>query len=63
LSAVTQVYERLEHMGVGSDDLGDLIDRVVADVGLTGAVRVDLHGGIAVQRAYGLANRALRTPT
>jgi CubicO group peptidase (beta-lactamase class C family) len=48
---------------VASGDLGDVIDRIVAEEGLSGVVRVDLHGRVAVQRHYGLANRALGTPT
>ena len=46
-------------MGPASDDLGALIDGIVADVGRSGVVRVDLHGSVAVQRAYGLAHRGL----
>jgi CubicO group peptidase (beta-lactamase class C family) len=49
-------------MGLESDDLhglGALIDRIVADVGLSGVVRVDLLGSVAVQRAFGLAHRGL----
>jgi CubicO group peptidase (beta-lactamase class C family) len=44
-------------------DLGDLVDQIVADEGLSGVVRVDLHGGVSVQRAYGLAHRGLCIPT
>jgi CubicO group peptidase (beta-lactamase class C family) len=40
-------------------DLGDLVDVIAADVGLSGVVRVDLDGHLAVQRAYGLAHRGL----
>jgi CubicO group peptidase (beta-lactamase class C family) len=46
--------------GGGSDDeLGDLVDGIAADVGLSGVIRVDLDGRVAVQRAYGLAHRGL----
>jgi CubicO group peptidase (beta-lactamase class C family) len=54
--------ESVGHMGPASDDLGALVDRIVADVGVSGVVRVDLHGSVAVQRAYGLAHRGLGIP-
>ena len=41
------------------DRLGELIDRLAAEVGLSGVVRVDLDGETAVQRAYGDAHRGL----
>jgi CubicO group peptidase (beta-lactamase class C family) len=41
------------------DRLGDLVDQIAADVGLSGVIRVDLDGRPAVRRAYGLAHRAL----
>jgi CubicO group peptidase (beta-lactamase class C family) len=44
------------------DGLGDLIDGIAADVGFSGAIRVDLDGSLAVQRAYGLAHRGLGVP-
>jgi CubicO group peptidase (beta-lactamase class C family) len=50
---------------VGLDDrdgLADLIDGIVADEGLSGVVRLDVHRRIAVQRAYGLAHRGLGIP-
>jgi CubicO group peptidase (beta-lactamase class C family) len=50
-------------MGPESDGLGDLVDRIAADEGLSGVIRVDLDGSVAVQRAYGLAHRALAIPT
>ena len=50
-------------MGPASDGLGDLVDRIAADEGLSGVIRVDLDGSVAVQRAYGLAHRALGIPT
>jgi CubicO group peptidase (beta-lactamase class C family) len=50
-------------VGPASDGLGDLVDRLVADEGLSGVVRVDRAGTIAVQRAYGLAHRGLGIPT
>jgi CubicO group peptidase (beta-lactamase class C family) len=46
-------------MGAKSGGLGGLIDVVVADEGLSGVVRVDLDGSVAVQRACGLAHRGL----
>jgi CubicO group peptidase (beta-lactamase class C family) len=48
--------------GYDRDRLADVIDRIVADEGLSGVVRVDLDGGVAVQRAYGLASRGLGIP-
>ena len=45
------------------DRLGELVDGVAADVGLSGVIRVDLDGRLAVQRAYGLAHRGLGVPT
>ena len=53
-------------MGRAGDDrdgLGDLVDGIAADVGLSGLIRVDLDGRPAVQRAYGLAHRGLGVPT
>jgi CubicO group peptidase (beta-lactamase class C family) len=44
------------------DGLGDLVDGIAADVGLSGVIRVDLDGSLAVQRAYGLAHRGLGVP-
>ena len=44
-------------------DLADPIDRIVADEGLSGVVRLDLDGRVAVERAYGLAHRGLGIPT
>ena len=43
--------------------LGDLVDGIAADEGLSGVVRIDLDGRLAVQRAYGLAHRGLGVPT
>ena len=45
------------------DRLGELVDGIAADVGLSGVIRVDLDGRLAVQRAYGLAHRGLGVPT
>ena len=45
--------------GDGRDGLGELVDGIAVDVGLSGVVRVDLDGRLAVQRAYGLAHRGL----
>lgn len=42
--------------------LGDLVDGIAADVGVSGVVRIDLDGEVAVQRAYGLAHRGLGVP-
>jgi CubicO group peptidase (beta-lactamase class C family) len=56
---------RAKSIGSGGDrdGLGDLIDRIAADEGLSGVIRVDLDGSLAVQRAYGLAHRGLGVPT
>jgi CubicO group peptidase (beta-lactamase class C family) len=43
-------------------DLGDLLDEIAADVGFSGAIRIDAEGSLVVQRAYGLAHRAHRVP-
>ena len=45
------------------DRLGELVDGIAADLGLSGVIRVDLDGRLAVQRAYGLAHRGLGVPT
>ena len=45
------------------DGLGDLVDGVAAAEGLSGLIRVDLEGRLAVQRPYGLAHRGLGVPT
>ena len=49
--------------GHDRDRLGELVDGIAADVGLSGVIRVDLDGSLAVQRAYGLAHRGLGVPT
>jgi CubicO group peptidase (beta-lactamase class C family) len=56
---------RAESSGSGHDQdwLGELVDGIAADVGLSGLIRVDLDGSLAVQRAYGLAHRGLGVPT
>jgi CubicO group peptidase (beta-lactamase class C family) len=41
------------------DRLGDLVDGIAADVGFSGVIRADIDGGIAAQRAYGMAHRDL----
>jgi hypothetical protein len=41
------------------DRLEGLIDEIAADVGVSGAIRVDLDGTLAVQRAFGPAHRGL----
>ena len=53
-----------ESSGTGhvQDRLGELVDGIAADVGLSGVIRVDLDGRLAVQRAYGLAHRGLGVP-
>jgi CubicO group peptidase (beta-lactamase class C family) len=45
------------------DGLGDLVDRIAADKGLSGVIRIDIDGRLAVQRAYGLAHRGLGVAT
>jgi len=53
-------------VGLAGDDrggLGDLVDRIAAEEGLSGVIRVDLDGSLAGQRAYGLAHRGLGVPT
>ena len=53
-------------VGLAGDDrhgLADLIDGIAADEGLSGVVRLDIDGRVAVQRAYGLAHRGLGIPT
>ena len=47
----------------GRDGLGNLVDGIAVDEGLSGVVRVDVDGSLAVQRAYGLAHRGLGVPT
>ena len=53
----------LRAMAASEHRLGDLVDGIAAEVGLSGAIRVDLDGSLAVQRAYGLAHRGLGVPT
>ena len=48
--------------GDGFGGLGDLVDRIAADAGLSGVIRVDVDGSVAVQRAYGLSHRGLGVP-
>jgi len=43
-----------------SGELGELVDAIVAETGLSGVVRVDVDGRAVVQRAYGFAHRAHR---
>jgi CubicO group peptidase (beta-lactamase class C family) len=45
--------------GAPGTDLGDVVDGIAAEVGLSGVIRVDLDGRLGVQRAYGLAHRGL----
>jgi CubicO group peptidase (beta-lactamase class C family) len=52
-------------MGLAGDDrdgLVDLVDQIAAEEGLSGVIRVDLDGRVAVQRAYGLAHRGHGVP-
>jgi CubicO group peptidase (beta-lactamase class C family) len=53
---------RVERAGDDDDRLGEAVERIAVDVGLSGAIRVDLDGRPAVQRAYGLAHRNLGVP-
>ena len=55
---------RAEWSGSGGDGdgLGVLVDGIAADVGMSGVIRVDVEGRLAVQRAYGLAHRGLGVP-
>ena len=39
--------------------LADRVDRIVAEIGLSGAVRIDRDGEIVFEGGYGLANRGL----
>ena len=41
----------------------DTVDEIAVEEGLSGVVRIDLDGDIAVHRSYGLANRGLGVPT
>jgi CubicO group peptidase (beta-lactamase class C family) len=43
-------------------ELEEQVDGIAADVGVSGVIRVDLDGRLAVQRAYGLAHRGLGVP-
>ncbi len=45
--------------GAEHDRLGELVDAVATDVGMSGVIRVDVEGHLAVARAYGLAHRGL----
>ncbi len=44
------------------DGLGHLVDEIAADVGVSGVIRIDVEGALAVQRAYGQAHRGLGAP-
>jgi CubicO group peptidase (beta-lactamase class C family) len=50
-------------VGLDRDGLADRVDGIVAEEGLSGVVRLDLGGRVAMQRAYGLAHRGLGIPT
>ena len=56
---------RAELSGSGGDreGLGDRVDGIAADEGLSGVIRIDLDGRLALQRAFGLAHRGLDIPT
>ena len=41
-------------------ELGELVDAIAAETGLSGVIRVDVDGRAVVQRAYGFAHRAHR---
>jgi len=41
----------------------DMVDQIASEEGLSGVVRIDLDGSVAVQRSYGLAHRGLGIPT
>jgi len=41
----------------------DMVDQIAAEEGLSGVVRIDLDGSVAVQQSYGLAHRGLGVPT
>ncbi len=41
-------------------DFGELVDAIVAETGLSGVIRVDVDGRVAVQRGCGFAHRAHR---
>lgn len=43
-------------------ELAAAVDAIVADVGFSGVVRIDLGGAVALERAYGLAHRGLGVP-
>ncbi len=65
MATTDNVTAMSERSGPGDDvdELGDLVDRIATEVGLSGVIRVDLDGRPAVQRAYGLAHRGLGVPT
>jgi CubicO group peptidase (beta-lactamase class C family) len=44
------------------DSLRDAVDGLAAEHGFSGAVRVDLHGEVELESAYGLADRAHEIP-
>ncbi|MDT7538211.1 MAG: hypothetical protein QOI82_1796, partial [Actinomycetota bacterium] len=46
----------------GVDGLADSVDRLAADTGFSGVVRVDLAGEPLLANAYGTANRAHDVP-
>jgi CubicO group peptidase (beta-lactamase class C family) len=44
------------------DEFADRVDGIAAEVGLSGAIRIDVERSLVVQRAYGLAHRGLGVP-
>src|SRR5215207_1274527 len=43
-------------------DIGDDVERIAAESGFSGVVRIDQDGGVLLAKAYGLAHRGLRVP-
>lgn len=43
-------------------DIEDDVERIVAESGFSGVVRIDQDGGVVLAKAYGLAHRGLRIP-
>jgi CubicO group peptidase (beta-lactamase class C family) len=49
-------------VGPVTDELEQAVNRIAADAGLSGVIRVDVDGTPVVERAYGLAHRGLGVP-
>lgn len=47
---------------MGTEDLAERVDAVIAESGFTGVVRVDVDGTMVLTRAVGFAHRAHRVP-